>query len=125
VPGTFPGLAKAQLYPTKPVKIILPIPAGSPMDALGRIIANQLAQAVRYRQSTGRGTVFGGSRRGDGRPRWLHATADEQRALLRLNTKCGITIRSRWKVGSRDEDVAFHSANVATGSITPKPIQEK
>ena len=67
VPGSFPGLAKAQLYPTKPVKIILPIPAGSPMDALGRIIANQLAQAVRYRQSTGRGTVFGGSRRGDGK----------------------------------------------------------
>jgi tripartite-type tricarboxylate transporter receptor subunit TctC len=38
----FPGFAKAQAYPTRPLRIVLPIPAGSPMDALGRIVANQL-----------------------------------------------------------------------------------
>src|SRR5882757_5460418 len=34
--------ATAQPYPTKTIKIILTVPPGSPMDALARIIANQL-----------------------------------------------------------------------------------
>jgi tripartite-type tricarboxylate transporter receptor subunit TctC len=37
-----PGLALAQEFPTKPLRIIVPYPAGGPTDALARIVGREL-----------------------------------------------------------------------------------
>jgi tripartite-type tricarboxylate transporter receptor subunit TctC len=39
-------LAQAQSWPTKPVKIIVPFPAGGPTDVLTRVLGDKLAQAL-------------------------------------------------------------------------------
>src|SRR5688572_20117123 len=39
-------LAHAQAWPAKPVKIIVPFPAGGPTDVLTRVIGEKLAQAI-------------------------------------------------------------------------------
>jgi tripartite-type tricarboxylate transporter receptor subunit TctC len=39
-------LAHAQSWPTKPVKIIVPFPAGGPTDVLTRVLAEKLAQSL-------------------------------------------------------------------------------
>ena len=39
--------APAQSYPTRPVKIIVPFPAGGPLDVLGRAIADRLAASLK------------------------------------------------------------------------------
>src|SRR5260370_40463197 len=38
----WPGLAKAQVFPTKPVTIIVPFSAGGPLDTLCRILAQHM-----------------------------------------------------------------------------------
>ena len=55
--------AAAQSYPTKPIKIISPFSAGSPPDAFGRLIAQQLSgnlgQSVIVENRPGAGTTIG------------------------------------------------------------------
>ena len=41
------GPACAQSYPTRPVKIIVPFPAGGPLDVLGRAMADKLAASLK------------------------------------------------------------------------------
>src|SRR5207247_8916873 len=38
-----PALAQAQSYPNRPVKIIVPTPAGGPVDVMARLVANQIS----------------------------------------------------------------------------------
>src|SRR5467141_2245427 len=38
--------ADAQTYPNRPVKIIVPTPAGGPVDVMVRLVANQLTPAL-------------------------------------------------------------------------------
>ena len=53
----------AESYPTKPIKIISPFSAGSPPDALGRLVAQQLSarlgQSVIVENRPGAGTTIG------------------------------------------------------------------
>src|SRR4029453_12363977 len=37
-----PGSASAQVYPSRPVTMVVPYPAGGPSDALGRILAEAM-----------------------------------------------------------------------------------
>ena len=40
------GPACAQGYPSKPIRLILPFPAGAPSDMIGRVVAQKLAEQV-------------------------------------------------------------------------------
>ncbi len=42
----FFAIAMAQGYPAKPVRVIVPVPAGSGMDVIGRIASEKLAQNI-------------------------------------------------------------------------------
>lgn len=57
------GAAVAQTYPSRPVRIILPVPPGGGVDALGRILAQQLSEALGERfvaeNRSGASTVIG------------------------------------------------------------------
>src|SRR5215470_12486797 len=39
--------AQAQPYPSKPIKIVVPLTAGSPVDVVGRLVGNHLSAALR------------------------------------------------------------------------------
>jgi tripartite-type tricarboxylate transporter receptor subunit TctC len=58
-----PGALAAQLYPAKPVRIIVPVPAGGPADIFGRTLAqgmgNALGQAVVVENVSGMSGVVG------------------------------------------------------------------
>ena len=38
--------ARAQSYPTKPIRMIVPFPPGGPIDVMGRITGDRLSQGV-------------------------------------------------------------------------------
>ena len=44
--AALPALAPAQIYPTRPIKLIVPYPAGGSVDLLGRAIGERLATAL-------------------------------------------------------------------------------
>ena len=55
----FGTMAAAQQYPTKPVKIIVPFPAGQATDLAARVIAEALSKE--WGQSVVIENVFGGA----------------------------------------------------------------
>jgi tripartite-type tricarboxylate transporter receptor subunit TctC len=59
----WPAVAKAEVFPTKPVTIIVPFSAGGPLDTLCRILAEPmqaaLGQAVLIEDVTGAGGAIG------------------------------------------------------------------
>src|SRR3989442_15183940 len=40
------GPAAAQSYPSRPIKLIVPFPAGGPPDALARLVAHQISSRL-------------------------------------------------------------------------------
>ncbi|HEV8109123.1 MAG TPA: tripartite tricarboxylate transporter substrate binding protein, partial [Burkholderiales bacterium] len=42
----FAGLAAAQPYPSKPVRLVIPFPPGGSNDVVGRVIAAQLTDRL-------------------------------------------------------------------------------
>src|SRR5262245_3096034 len=57
------GRARAQAYPSKPIKVILPYTAGSPNDVIARVIgpvlSSRLGQSVVVDNRPGGGTAIG------------------------------------------------------------------
>jgi tripartite-type tricarboxylate transporter receptor subunit TctC len=41
-----PGVAPAQTYPDKPIKMIVPFPPGGPIDTMGRLVAQHLTASL-------------------------------------------------------------------------------
>src|SRR6201987_4483515 len=39
-------MARAQTFPTRPISIVVPFPAGGPTDTLGRILADRMKRAL-------------------------------------------------------------------------------
>jgi tripartite-type tricarboxylate transporter receptor subunit TctC len=54
--------ARAQTYPTRPIKMVVPVPAGGPTDTLGRIVGQHLSsilgQPVIIENQSGAGTTI-------------------------------------------------------------------
>ena len=59
-------IARAQIYPTRPITIVAPFAAGGPTDAIGRLLAQQmrssLGQTVIVENATGAGGTIGVAR---------------------------------------------------------------
>src|ERR1700746_1970393 len=66
IAATLVGSAQAQTYPSRPVTIVVPFPAGGPTDTLARILAERmrgaLGQAVIVENPTGAGGTIGPGR---------------------------------------------------------------
>src|SRR3974390_2885063 len=62
-PAPLSRIAWAQSYPVRPVRIILPFTAGSPVDAVARVVTQQLqvriGQSVVVENRPGAGTTLG------------------------------------------------------------------
>ena len=41
-----PGLALAQAYPSKPIRFVVPYPAGGPLDTVARLLAQKVSEGV-------------------------------------------------------------------------------
>src|SRR5215475_15498858 len=58
-----PSLASAQDFPTKPIKLIVPFPAGGPNDIIARVIGQRMSelsgQPVLVENRGGQGGVLG------------------------------------------------------------------
>src|SRR5688500_524195 len=44
--GSIPSTASAQTYPAKPIRLIVPFPAGGGVDFIGRIVGQRLAERL-------------------------------------------------------------------------------
>ena len=64
-------IARAQIYPTRPITIVAPFAAGGPTDAIGRLLAQQMrssrGQTVIVENVTGAGGTIGVARVARGR----------------------------------------------------------
>jgi hypothetical protein len=72
-----PALAAAQEFPNKPIKLIVPFPAGGPNDIIARVIGQRMSeltkQTVVIDNRGGQAGVLVGHRRGrKSKSRWLH-----------------------------------------------------
>jgi len=70
------GTAVAENYPSRPMTIVVPFPAGGPTDALGRVLADRmkraLNQSVIVENVTGAAGTIGGRPCRTFSARWLH-----------------------------------------------------
>jgi tripartite-type tricarboxylate transporter receptor subunit TctC len=44
---TLPGLAAAQDFPTKPIRLIVPFPPGGPNDILARVVGQRMSELIK------------------------------------------------------------------------------
>src|SRR5215813_3962613 len=66
IAATLVGSAQAQTYPSRPITIVVPFPAGGPTDALARVLAERmkgaLGQSVIVENPTGAAGTIGTGR---------------------------------------------------------------
>src|SRR5688572_1977910 len=69
---TWPGMAMAQDWPTRPVTLVVPFPAGGPIDFIGRLMSQklteQLGQQVIVENVGGAGGMNGAARVAHSKP---------------------------------------------------------
>ena len=87
-------------YPSRPIKLIVPYPAGSLVDLLGRSVGDTLStslkQPVVVDNKPGASTLLGADGRRRGAARWLHAASpdgDDARASRRSLSPSPASIR--------------------------------
>src|SRR5580704_12516820 len=63
VATTLSAPARAQAYPTRPIRMVLPLPPGGPIDTMGRMVAGELSsrlgQQVIIDNRAGAGSTLG------------------------------------------------------------------
>ena len=73
--GSLPS--EAQPYPSRPIRIVAPFPAGGLVDVLARAVGEELAKSAgtadHRREQAGRGRQHRCRRRRQGGSGWLHA----------------------------------------------------
>jgi tripartite-type tricarboxylate transporter receptor subunit TctC len=74
----------AQAYPNRPIKIVVPFPAGGPTDGMARIISDRLGTVLGQsiiieNRGGGAGGSVGAKVVGERRSRRLHHPADARR----------------------------------------------
>ena len=100
--------ASAQPYPSHPITVIVPFPAGGPSDVVARIVTEQMGRQLG--QTSGDRECRGGRRhhrlcaRRDGRARWLHA-ARRFHGLARLRAR--LTPNVKYDSGRDFEPIGF------------------
>ena len=68
----------AQAYPDRPIKLVVPSPAGGPPDQIARLISDKMAAALGQpviveNRTGGAGGIIGAKMGRDGRAGWSHA----------------------------------------------------
>lgn len=95
--GLFGGFlpAYAELYPARPIKVIVPTPAGGPVDVVARLISNYLAaafgQAVVVDNRPGAGNTIGSKEAAQAEPdgyTLLYSSASGLVLALHAAEKC-------------------------------------
>jgi len=83
--------ASAEAYPTRPIKIIVPTPAGGPVDVIARLIGNYLAsslgQAVVIDNRPGAGNTIGSKEAAQAEPdgyTLLYSSASARERICRV-----------------------------------------
>src|SRR5712672_1255815 len=88
----FAGLAHAQDYPARPVKLVIPFPPGGSNDVVGRVIAAQLSDRLGH-------TVIVENRGGGGGTLGINAAAKSPAdgyTLLLISVGYPMSIALRW-----------------------------
>ena len=44
--GLVPGIASADTYPSRPIKLIVPFPPGGPNDIIARVVAQRMSELL-------------------------------------------------------------------------------
>ena len=82
------GSADAQIYPSRPITMIVPLAAGGPTDTLARIVAEgmraSLGQPVVVENVTGAAATIGVGKAARSAARWLHP---QHRQLVHARTE--------------------------------------
>ena len=78
--------AHAQQFPSRPIKIIVPTPAGGPVDVMARLLANalpaQLGQPVYVENKPGAGNIIGSKLAADAIPDGYNLTVTAASGLI-------------------------------------------
>jgi tripartite-type tricarboxylate transporter receptor subunit TctC len=108
-----PFSASAETYPSRPIKIIVPTPAGGPVDVMARLIANALnvGQPVFVENKPGAGNTIG-SRQA--------ATADPDGYTLMVSAASGLIISPMIYKSAGYDSTSF--APVALIAETPQVL---
>ncbi len=115
--AVLPALASAQDFPAKPIKLIVPFPAGGPNDIIARVIGQRMSeitkQPVLIDNRGGQGGVLGTDAVAKAATRRLHHR-DLERGRARHQPEHGKG-RLRYAEGFRAGDAGRHRARDAGG----------
>jgi hypothetical protein len=98
-------MAAAETFPSRPISIVVPFPAGGPTDTLGRILADRmeraLGQSVIVEDLTGAAGTVGGARRLHAHSRPLANPRRQQRHL-----RAAVRRGERFRAGFADRGLS-------------------